>query len=463
MSSNQQQLNNNSNNENNKQTLFHDLCERCKLVPPELVCPTCQPFHKFCKKCDTIIHTLSIKISHNRFSIKNSSQTLNHNNHNCSPKVSYHCECHSARSSSNKTYEYSPPINNINNSNSNNNISTTHNYTEQLEYINIDTPPLERKFEYSKEYVLELKAIHQEEKNEMQQKINALQNHIERLKLNFQTELDKLQEQTSLIESKNKFHEEELSSRTNTLLLEKDSTIQNLLQKNQDLSNQISILMHKIEDLKKIASENSESYNNQIQALKNEISKLKHKNTSLQSQSKNQVQDLVQSTQRQINKINEQHKNEMNNVMYDSRFRTDKLKKELQNNLHEIQTYKNEKANLKQAVTDLTEENKALAYDNNYLRNNIEQLNFYADNEKLNNDALKKEYEKIRKEILEMKKDFDYLERTIHSLKDELKCIQDSNDKKDKDYHALLMQSEKIRKDAQDKIFEVSLFIYMFT
>ena len=153
----------------------------------------------------------------------------------------------------------------------------------------------------------------------------------------------------------------------------------------------------------------------------------------------------------------------MNNVMYDSRFRTDKLKKELQNNLHEIQTYKNEKANLKQAVTDLTEENKALAYDNNYLRNNIEQLNFYADNEKLNNDALKKEYEKIRKENLEMKKDFDYLERTIHSLKDELKCIQDSNDKKDKDYHALLMQSEKIRKDAQDKIFEVSLFIYMFT
>ena len=41
---------------------------------------------------------------------------------------------------------------------------------KQLEYINIDTPPLERKFEYSKEYVLELKAIHQEEKNEMQQK-----------------------------------------------------------------------------------------------------------------------------------------------------------------------------------------------------------------------------------------------------------------------------------------------------
>ena len=420
-----------------------DLCERCKTEPSVLVCNECQPFHKFCKCCDNIIHSLPIKANHIRCSLSHSST---YNNQSSLP-----CECHSIPITNNEPtiYEYNNNINNIS--------DNTQSYTEQLEYINVSPLPVnERNFNYSKEYVLELQSIHQQETSELKHKVSTLQNQIERLKLTFQHQLDSLQSKAFLIESKSKLNVDEITSRTNTLLLEKDKAIHSLQTKNDDLLSQIRSLTHKIEDLKSLTNTNSECYNTQINTLKNEITKLKHQQHDMTIQSQTKQQDLITSSQQQLAQLNEQHNNEKKQIVYSSQQQVDKMRKQLQACMNELQCYKNEKENLKQALTELTNENQALVNENKYLKHNIEQLTFYADNEKMNSDTMKKEYDNIRKENQGIKKDFDYLELTIQGLRKELNEIKETNEKKEKDYQALLIQSEKIRKDAHEKIFEVS-------
>ena len=43
-----------------------NICERCKNAEVELICEECSPFHKFCKKCDNIIHQLPSRLNHIR-------------------------------------------------------------------------------------------------------------------------------------------------------------------------------------------------------------------------------------------------------------------------------------------------------------------------------------------------------------------------------------------------------------
>ena len=52
-----------------------------------------------------------------------------------------------------------------------------------------------------------------------------------------------------------------------------------------------------------------------------------------------------------------------------------------------------------------------------------------------------------------MKNDFDYFENTISSLKNEIILMNESYTKKDNDFNYLLSQSEKIRKEFSDKMF----------
>ena len=44
----------------------YKLCERCQCVPCCVCCMQCQPFHYFCKECDSRIHDVVIKNNHRR-------------------------------------------------------------------------------------------------------------------------------------------------------------------------------------------------------------------------------------------------------------------------------------------------------------------------------------------------------------------------------------------------------------
>ena len=66
-------------------------CERCQIETASIVCQSCQPFHYFCPRCDSIVHSMRVKSSHVRQNISifmnkalNSSEknTINNNNDN---------------------------------------------------------------------------------------------------------------------------------------------------------------------------------------------------------------------------------------------------------------------------------------------------------------------------------------------------------------------------------------------
>ena len=61
--------------------------------------------------------------------------------------------------------------------------------------------------------------------------------------------------------------------------------------------------------------------------------------------------------------------------------------------------------------------------------------------------------EKIKIENNNMKSDFDYFENTINGLKNEIVLMNETYAKKDKDFNYLLSQSEKIRKEFSDNMF----------
>ena len=41
-------------------------CERCQTEDVAIICHTCQPFHNFCHRCDSIIHSMKLKTNHVR-------------------------------------------------------------------------------------------------------------------------------------------------------------------------------------------------------------------------------------------------------------------------------------------------------------------------------------------------------------------------------------------------------------
>ena len=53
----------NMNTNNNEKNIK---CERCQSEEATIICHTCQPFHNFCHRCDSIIHSMKLKTNHIR-------------------------------------------------------------------------------------------------------------------------------------------------------------------------------------------------------------------------------------------------------------------------------------------------------------------------------------------------------------------------------------------------------------
>lgn len=46
------------------------ICERCKIKTAVFNCQICRPFHSFCSECDSLVHSLPSKQTHQRSFIK---------------------------------------------------------------------------------------------------------------------------------------------------------------------------------------------------------------------------------------------------------------------------------------------------------------------------------------------------------------------------------------------------------
>jgi len=248
------------------------LCDRCKFQEAEFECQICKPLNVFCNKCDIFIHNLPSKKSHIRNIIK---------------------QIGSARSKA--------EILNYPNSQ---NILTTRK-TSLLEKVNINKELLKDTNEnlnkakadhaleeiytansYTKEYVNEIRAVFQKEKEELSFKNQNLQNHIDRLKISFNEQVERLNNEIEELQNKSssnlKRNSQESSLKIKSILTDKESEISRLRNLNDEFENKLNLLAKENKDLKllyeKFKNESEkkfekirENYENKIKMLKNNL------------------------------------------------------------------------------------------------------------------------------------------------------------------------------------------------
>ena len=87
----------------------------------------------------------------------------------------------------------------------------------------------------------------------MQYKLIALQNNLDRLKMSFQNEVTKLQNEYNLALKKYEISEEELKSKSKQKIGEKENEIMYLKKENEELKSENFNLMKQLEELKEVS------------------------------------------------------------------------------------------------------------------------------------------------------------------------------------------------------------------
>lgn len=467
------------------------ICERCKKEQAIFNCQECQPFHLFCQRCDSAVHSLSIKRGHERNLIYQQNQQSPMDRPGIQRSYAPNCcPCHTSprrRSDSpyaiqdddiddNQNYrDYSPISQYKHNSNSvqmspfllKNNIqtcrTTTHKRTNTCPKVkmgsnfasanttyetlpnninsegnNNDSIPFPNRNTFTKDYVNEIKSIHEKEKNELLYKIKVLEHSLDRLKLKFQLEMQKLKEESESKAVQHSQEKEELIKKTEESLNEKDSKIDTLIKDNENIQKMNYDLLRKIDENKKLTEENSENYNNQIETLKKEIKKLKE-------QAHSNIQDLTQ-----------RNKEEIDNILYEKNIQSEKAQRDINLCKNEISRLEEENEALQIRLNDAKNRIGALKNENGILKENCKQYDYELNIKVSDNESMRCKLEQVQKINNTMSQDFDFLEKSVAGLKQEILMLKDNNTKKEKDYQILLLQSEKIRKEFSSRMFDVS-------
>ena len=428
-------------------------CERCQSENAIVVCQACQPFHYFCHRCDSIVHSMRVKSSHLRQNINNLiNKTLNSpfvesDNNNSTGKFGELNKEINLPSSSKRFFRTLTP--------KKQKVSIDNRLSSDKENISSNTgynyPTANETF--SKDYMNEINRIHNKEKEALQYKIDTLENNIERLKLNFQNEMKLMEERMNNILREKKNMEDKYNKIIDMTIKERDEKIGLLLNENNIMKEKNKVLEEKGKEKDNLLNKNIYDYNSQIEKLKNELNNARKDNSDLHKNHMNKVSEMVKTNNDNIKNLNEIHKKEIDEIYYDGKLKNEKLIQQVENDLNKIELLKNENDKLRENVKKLERNNEILLCENQNMKDKIEE---YAKNleisQELNNN-MKINYEKMRLENCNMKNDYDYFENTINGLKRELYLMNDTYIKKEKDFNYLLEQSEKIRKEFSANIF----------
>ena len=262
-------------------------CERCQIDEASIICHSCQPFKKFCHRCDSIIHSLKIKSNHIR-------ESLIENNIN-------------------RKYDIEP-------------------YTQN----------------YSENYIKEIKRINEKEKDAMKYKIESLQNHIENLKNNFQKEIKNIEEKANKYLNEKKLLEEKLNNIIEKTLKEKNIRINIITKENEHLKEKTKILEEQIKETNIKIKRKEKEYNDYIENLKEEISSTRKENINLQKNHMNKYTEIYKNNDNNLKDVEEKHKKEINDIYLDCKYKNDKLIEQVKNDYNTIEMLKNNNNNLQQ-------------------------------------------------------------------------------------------------------------------
>lgn len=203
---------------------YHHKCERCQIDDASIICHSCQPFQKFCHRCDSIIHSLKIKSNHLRESLIQN-QLNESKNMKTNPEIEIYQK------------SFTPDRQYIRTSFIENNINKKYD-------INTYNPQ-----NYSENYIKEIKRINEKEKDAMKYKIESLQNYIQKLKNNFQKEIKNMEEKANQYLNEKKILEDKLNNIIEKTLKEKNIRLNIISKENEHLKEKTKLLEEQIKEI----------------------------------------------------------------------------------------------------------------------------------------------------------------------------------------------------------------------
>ena len=426
-------------------------CDRCQTEDVAVICQTCQPFHNFCLRCDSIIHSMKLKTSHVRENILN---TKNPQNHPSASTSNIKPLNNNFYSNGNKIYSNSTKqIKSLTPDRCYTHTECNKSFNNDLNIKSLSNIHTKNKNCFTKEYVDEINRINEKEKAALKYKLESLQNNMDRLKNNFQNEVKNLQDKVNENYMAKKLIEEKMNKLIDVTIKEKDIKINLLTKENNLLKEKAKILEEKIKEKDNIIDQNNIDYNIHIKNLENEIETIKKDNSFMQKRHNDKVSEMVRTNNNNLKNMTERHQKEIQDIYKNSKSKNDQLIQQVQSDLDTIDMLKNSNNNFQQIIEKMKKENRSLQYENIELKKNIDKVNYNLKSASGVIEELKKNIQNVKMENEHLKNDFDYFEETINELKNEIVLLNEAYAKKDKDFNYLLIQSEKIRKD-----FSINMF-----
>ena len=475
-------MNNANLNEDNHQNIeIKSSCERCKKNKSTLLCEECKPFHFFCNQCDTSVHQLPSRKNHHRFTIDSFQNFTNNQktNEKTIQKVTKNI-FYTPKNIPQNSYVYNNEnINENDNININKNLqkcfnetlcqktpkpplsdnSYTYIYSTNGTVVGIGAD--ECKKVYSKDYLNEIKIMHDKEKEELIYKITLLENSMNRIKSSFNDQISKIKftQVTTEKECNNKIEiiKTEYNAKINNIEKEKEL-------KDKEISNLNKLILKEKktnEDISSSFEELKDNYNNLI----NEHKILNKEYNILEkqlNQSKQDFEDLNQKyieLQKDFDRFKEQADVDIQNIVNENEKNISNLiqQKELEIkelNLNHKDNLKNELDKLTLTLTDkyekiinqISDENNIIRQDNSLL---VEKINYIEDKNNQDNEIYEKNLNELKNDIEEKNKNINELKKKLdemtYSNNESLNIISDLNS-----------QNDELKQIIQEKIKEIT-------
>ena len=417
----------------------YKVCERCKSSQAILSCAQCSPLHSFCSKCDTAVHNLPSKMTHQRTNLISTNII---SNEEAEPKPS------------------SVPLNNS---------EPLYYYpSSKIPYIETNRNRADDyKTTYTKDYVTELKNIHQKEKNELLFKISSLENTLERLKGSFGEHINKMhnsvEDTNKETNTKIKHIEEENALKMKKLEDEKNLEIDTYKEEVEKFKNVNKEIMDNFRKNEDDFQEYKEKASNQINELYNE---LQTKNEEIETIKKDTTDRLNQITNEYENKINSlisSHEEEVTEQNIKNKINMDSLTNEIEQKSREIyllnQKIEDTEKKYHQLLDELNKENEALRHELQYTQEQnttlFEKYKF-TENSMINlqneNEVAMKSLNRQREELNRKGEEIVFLENSLKSLQNTNDVLQEKNNKLQRDYTQLYSHAENMNYEYSTKL-----------
>lgn len=480
---------------------FDKVCERCATKESEFFCSQCQPLKNFCGSCDVNVHSLITKKAHQRTKLNDNKEQFNINtetattNYMTSSKMDFRENKFTtqqrvnspsrSRSSKRRQIErerYASPENHFTSGYFNKQNFNPTNLGEMYQkfpvstsnYLNSPvsnihhtcrdkTPIKSSNGHFSKQYVQELKAIFDKEKEELIHKNVAINNNLERLKSTLNDQVYLLQKE--LTDAKVKANNEIL--RINE---EKEHTIRRIQEISNDKEKKQNEIIHQLnqevsalnEHLKALEDRNSKNSSNQDQRIRELEGQLDYKNRELINTSgslKKQIDEMKKNFSNDIDGLVDRYENTIAKMGMD-------FERDL-NNKADLLVRKDEKIaeieylinksdkNYQDTILDKNSHIEQLKHDKFNLQKELDQLRISKNNLSLKFEMLEKSESNLRQDYGLKNRDFEYLNAENSKLKHELNLLIEKDKASCSEINKLKTLCDNYQKNSDAQINEL--------